>query len=88
MKLNQSLDLTPLTPKDLTTLRAFCERTGMAPQLDAITITANGELLDDQHYHPAWNYWGSLWFMLTLVTTVGYGAHSPETVRVHSFSPH
>ena len=65
-----------LNQTEVKTLRRFAEQTAAAPQFDTMS---DGDGDDDDRYTPNWSPVGSVWFMFTLISTIGYGNYTPQT---------
>lgn len=66
-----------LNRSEVATLRRFAEQTAAAPQFDTMS---DGDGDDDDQYTPNWSPVGAVWFMFTLVSTIGYGNYTPQTL--------
>lgn len=75
-RLDYLVDEGHLNVSEVATLRKFCERTATAPQFDTMT---DGDGDADDGFQANWSAVGGVWFMFTLVSTVGYGNFTPQT---------
>lgn len=75
-RLDELVDEGRLNRSEVATLRRFAEQTAVAPQFETMT---DGDGDDDDQYSPNWSAVGAVWFMFTLVSTIGYGNYTPQT---------
>lgn len=75
-RLNGLVEEGHLNQSEVATLRRFAEQTAAAPQFETMT---DGDGDDDDKYMPNWSTVGAIWFMFTLVSTIGYGNYTPQT---------